>query len=144
MLFNKRKLPKILRDSLTSLERKILNTVAENLRPGDSERLMRQIDSIKFIRRMKYRRDTVIELYPESVDSIPPEMLFGRNQEFIIATVRYELNGKLFSCKLRAVLGALFEITITPSPSNISADKIDAYFSLKHIQLEENLGHNTL
>jgi hypothetical protein len=117
-MFLKNRLPKIKPDILTPMEKKIIHIVAENVEEYDGARLIKQIDFLPKIRRIKYKNDRATELYPQNMDSIPNEFLFNKKDEFVIAKMSFKHDRKLFTSKITMVLGSIFEIQIKPIPQN--------------------------
>ncbi|GEM_PF-4973480 len=140
--WKRRGVPDIKRGNLDPLESKLIQTCAERL-PGEyGFKITQQLKHLPKQRRYDVDNIKIVELYPESMNSIPRDLLFERTQEFKICMIKFVLNEANFTAKLKMGMGAIFEITIRPIPK-IRGKEFPG-ISVKDVTIEENLSSNIL
>lgn len=137
-MFWKRKVPKIIKGDLTTLEKKVVEILCGQKKSLSIDKISKQFEYLPLKRRIEYKHDSITELYPEKFDSIPNDLLLGRTEEFLLAEIKFDLNGDSYVCEMHAVLGAVFDIKIRPKPPK----KIHAKIELIDININDELNKN--
>ena len=75
-MFWKKKVPAVIKGKLNTLELSIINYLLSRLKPLYREQLKIQMKYLTRLRRINYRNDCALELYPEKEKSAPESAIF--------------------------------------------------------------------
>ena len=138
-MFWKKKIQNPKRDTLSFLENSILQYLISELAQPYSLLVEKQLKYLVFINRIDYKNFKTTELYPEKYGCIPDCILFKRTEEFKLARIKFEMDGKVFNCEIHTALGQIFDIKIYPKPINIDKPMIEFKKIIIEPQLENNI-----
>lgn len=136
-MFWKKKVPAIKKGKLNILENAIINYLLSRLKPHYREQLKIQLEYLKYLRRINYRNDCALELYPKGQKSVPASAIFERKEEFCLGTIKFNINNEGYWANIYCVLGWIFEIRIAPIPQNINNVKENEIF-IKSAEIERD------
>ena len=139
MIFFKRMLPKTKKMPLTDLEKEVIGFLIGSLDEPYKSKLKDQIPYLPRRKRITYPKSVMTEFYPDKGNTLPAELLFSRDEEFSLGSVKFKINGYRFYAKFHMVLGSFFDINIRPRPpKKVDIDRIE-FLGAK---IEENLDKN--
>lgn len=136
-MFWKKKVPAIKKGKLNILEQTIINYLLSRLKPHYRQQVPVQLEHLTRLRRINYRNDCALELYPERIKSTPESAIFEKKEEFCLGTIKFNIVDKSYWANIYCVLGWLFEIRIAPIPQDINNIKENEIF-IKSAEIEKD------
>jgi len=130
-MFFRKKVPKPKVQPLLEIEKKIIDSACSGLDVKNAEKLKGQLPYFKFLNRISVPSAIDVELYPETLSSIPGDLLFERRDEFLMATVKFRNNGILYTTRMITVLGGLFYLRTKPNYLNTLNGELNNFESIK-------------
>ncbi len=128
------------KDGLTKIESLILGFLTDSLDSKYGVLIKNQIPYMVKTIRNEYKIDQIAEFYPEKFGIVPEEYLFGRKEEFQLATIFFLLDNKKFKAKIGAVMGCIFDMKISPKLTKAESGQIEFVSIEVADELDENTG----